>query len=69
VHLDRVGEDVDAAQDALARVAAEFYVLGCHGTTFFDVRLKISRRGATPRAASKMPQDVAFLHDERFRLD
>jgi len=31
--LDRIGEDVDAAQDALARVAAEFHVLGCHVAT------------------------------------
>ncbi len=31
-HLDRVGEDVDAAQDALARVAAETNVFGCHGS-------------------------------------
>jgi hypothetical protein len=28
--LYRVGEDVDAAQDALTRVAAEFYVFGSH---------------------------------------
>ena len=32
-HLDRVGEDVDAAQDALTRVAAEFHVFGCHVAT------------------------------------
>ena len=28
--LHRVGEDVDAAQDALTRVTRKFYVLGCH---------------------------------------
>ncbi len=32
-HLDRIGEDVDAAHDALARLAAEFHVLGCHVAT------------------------------------
>ena len=32
-HLHRIGEDVDAAHDALARVAAEFHVLGCHLAT------------------------------------
>jgi hypothetical protein len=29
-HLDRVGEDVDAAQHAVAGVAAEFDFFGCH---------------------------------------
>ena len=29
-HLDRVGEDVDAAQHARARVVAETYVFSCH---------------------------------------
>ena len=29
--LDRVGQDIDAAQNALTSVASEFYVLGCHG--------------------------------------
>ena len=29
-HLDRIGEDVDAAEDALTRVAAETDVFGCH---------------------------------------
>ncbi len=32
--LHCVGEDVDAAQDTLARVAAEFNVLGCHDFLF-----------------------------------
>jgi polyhydroxyalkanoate synthesis regulator phasin len=32
-HLHRIGEDVDAAHDALARVAAEFHVFGCHVAT------------------------------------
>ena len=29
-HLHRVGENVDAAEQSLARVGAEFYVFGCH---------------------------------------
>src|SRR6185503_16605060 len=32
-HLDRVGEDVDALEDAFTRIAAEFHVLGCHLAT------------------------------------
>jgi hypothetical protein len=35
-HLHRIGEDVDAAHDALTRVAAEFHVLGCHLATFLS---------------------------------
>ena len=31
-HLDRVGENVDAAQHAVARVAAKMYFFGCHGS-------------------------------------
>jgi len=30
IHLDGVSEDIDTAQNALASVAAELYVLGSH---------------------------------------
>jgi hypothetical protein len=29
-HLDGIGEDVDAAEHALAGVLSEFHFLGCH---------------------------------------
>ena len=32
-HLHRIGEDVDAVENALTRIAAEFHVLGCHLAT------------------------------------
>src|SRR6185369_12929026 len=45
--LHRIGEDIDAAQNALSRVAAEFHVLGCHLATLSFVKVtKVSGFGA-----------------------
>ena len=35
-HLDRVGQDVDATQDALTRVTRKLYVLRCHDLIPFE---------------------------------
>ena len=65
-HLHRVGEDVDAAQDALTGVAAEFHVFGCHVATLsIEVRkfTHVATIGRSKRLADD-PEDVGFLHDE-----
>ena len=48
-HLDRVGEDVDALQNPLARVAREFHVLGCHLATLSFHRVLKSRSSTRAR--------------------
>jgi hypothetical protein len=62
-HLDRVGEDVDAAQDALARVAAEFHVFGCHVATLsFEYSAEQLRRFDTGAGQPTIPRmSLSFM--------
>src|SRR4029077_8201987 len=51
-HLHRVGEDVDAAHDALTRIAAEFHVLGCHLATLSGLLSSLKSLDEAPFCAS-----------------
>ena len=59
-HLDGVGENIDAAEHALARVGAESYVLGGH---VFDSFLSGFALGAG--LALNDAHEVRFLHDHQ----
>src|SRR4029453_17392356 len=53
-HLDGVGEDVDALQNPLARIAREFHVLGCHLATLSS-KVESSQSSRPPRARRSAP--------------
>ena len=69
-HLDRVGENVDAAQHLVARVGGKSYVFGCHGVdSSLICELMDSgdavRRPCWPAAlAFDDAHDVGLLHDQ-----
>ena len=70
-HLDRVGENVDAAQHALAGFAGESYVFGGHGCGSL-IEWLIENDGndqaafLTAALPSMNAHDVGFLHDQVF---
>src|SRR3546814_17917946 len=59
-HLHRVGKNVDTGENALASIARELYVLGCHCRIPLSKSDKWMRKGSGDNA-----ENVAFLHDQQ----
>src|SRR5690606_34346774 len=62
-HLHRVGERVDALEDALTRIAREFHVLGSHCSV--PLLRMVVRKVQVKIGSADDPHDVAFLHDQQ----
>jgi hypothetical protein len=69
--LDRVGEDVDAAQHALAGIGGEFYVFGSHFCLLWWFEMEFRRRSGRRRPSWRLADhclddahDVGLLHDQ-----
>src|SRR5581483_3860184 len=71
-HLDGIGENIDAAQHALARVLGEAYVFGCHcrilswGSDTLRLTLRKVEEGAGKGAEPRPACDQAAARTEAF---
>jgi hypothetical protein len=63
-HLDGIGQDVDAAQHAVAGIGVEFDVFSSHRADSSN-GLIMRRVGNHPPPSGDDAEDVAFLHDQQ----